>query len=168
MKWTTQELKKKQSIEINELVDLSKVKERDKQIRDISPVKVTGLGKVSGDAYTFTLKIEGTLTLPCSRTLEDVQLPFQIETKEVFLEHANEWDEEEDNQDNVHVIDGETIDLVPHIKEHILLEIPLQIFSDKVTDELPKGEDWQLLTEETKHNRIDPRLADLQKFFDKN
>ncbi|HHY20853.1 MAG TPA: DUF177 domain-containing protein [Bacilli bacterium] len=169
MKWTVQQLYslRRKEILINETIDLDEIKQVDPQIRQISPVEISGKVTSSDSLITFQLRIKGVLTLPCSRTLEDVSLPFDIETKENYLMPDTYSYHSEDDED-VHIIEGDVIDLIPVIKEHILLAIPLQIYADDADKKgLQSGEDWELLTEETKQNRIDPRLADLAKFFDK-
>ncbi|WP_231686864.1 YceD family protein [Bacillus sp. JCM 19034] len=57
----------------------------------------------------------------------------------------------------------------PVIEEAVLLEIPIQVFAENVSKPIapPEGKHWELVTEEKKENRIDPRLADLAKFFEK-
>ncbi|UOE92944.1 YceD family protein [Alkalihalobacillus sp. LMS39] len=167
MKWTIQQLhaQKSKGIQFNETLDLSDLRKLDPQIRRVSPVEVSGEAHVSSDIVTFPLHIKGTLTLPCSRTLNDVELPFDIEAKETFRLYETNW--EQDGEDDIHSVEGDVIDLIPYIKELILLEIPLQIFSEQEEGRAPKsGDDWELVKEEDLKNRTDPRLAELSKFFD--
>lgn len=104
------------------------------------------------------------MTLPCSRTLAPVKFPFEVKTTEVFK--LNQWVAADEDAE-FHEPEGDIIDLIPYVKQAILLEIPIQIFSEGLKGEAPdSGEDWELLTEENKKQRIDPRLADLAKFFD--
>ncbi|OIJ09792.1 hypothetical protein BKP35_15005 [Anaerobacillus arseniciselenatis] len=167
MKWTVQQLNtlKNKGIKIDEMVDVSDLKEMDTEIREVSLVHVKGEGSISNHSVTFSLEISGEMVLPCSRTLADAKFSFQTETVEVFKFH-DDWGEF-DEEDGVHEIENDTVDLLPYIKQAILLEIPLQIFSEDLEGEAPpSGEDWELLTEDNKKERIDPRLADLAKFFD--
>lgn len=167
MKWTVQQLYslRKKEIAFSDTINLDELKQVEPEIRHISPVEISGKVSSSDSLITFQLHIKGTLTLPCSRTLEDVLFPFDIETKENYLIPDTYSYHSED--DDVHMIEGDVIDIVPVIKEHILLAIPLQIYADGAAEKgLQSGQDWELLTEETKRNRIDPRLADLAKFFD--
>ncbi len=171
MKWTIQQLNalKHKGIEFDEFLDLGDISKQDPQIRSISPVHVKGRAIYSKDIISFPLEIEGTITLPCSRTLANVQLPFEIQTMERFIVNQS-WQTDFDDElgDDIHPVEGEVIDLIPYIKEHILLQIPLQIFSDSDKGEAPpSGKDWELVTEEQMKDRIDPRLADLAKFFEK-
>ena len=151
-------------VDVNELIDIS-------EIRRIPPVHVKGHGDFGSNKVTFTLTIEGTMILPCSRTLKDATHSFKIETSETYLlspEGFGHPDEE-----NLHQVEGEVLDLLPMIKENILLEIPIQIFCDDPSKEggAPQsGQDWEVITEHDKKDKIDPRLAALKDFFneDKN
>jgi uncharacterized protein len=75
------------------------------------------------------------------------------------------------DEENLHSVEGHFLDLMPYIQEQILLEKPIKVVAgpnapDKKAP--PEGEGWQVVTEEDRKNRIDPRLADLAKFFDKD
>ena len=78
MKWAIAQLIKQgsQIFEIDELVDFSDVVKHHDEIRKLSKVKVTGTGQLQGKKVVFNLHIEGTMTLPCALTLEDVDYPF--------------------------------------------------------------------------------------------
>jgi uncharacterized protein len=167
MKWSVQQLNtlKSKGIKIDEMVDVSDLIKLNHDIRDISLVHVKGEGTFSNHSVTFPLEIKGEMVLPCSRTLADVSYPFQIETAEMFKLH--DWIGFDDLDDEIHHLENDTLDLIPYIKQAILLEIPMQIFCEDMQGKaLPKGNDWELLTEENKKERVDPRLADLSKFFD--
>ncbi|MBU9720459.1 MULTISPECIES: YceD family protein [Bacillaceae] len=167
MKWSVQQLLpfKEKGLHIDESVNLSELKEIDREIRDISPVRVTGDAYFSKQAITFRLVISGTMTLPCARTLNDVDYPFTIEATEIF--QLDEW-ATFDEEDEVHEVKENTVDLFPYVKERILLEKPMQVFSDKDEGPAPAtGHGWELKDEsDEEDNKIDPRLKDLQKFFD--
>lgn len=165
MKWTIQQLNvlKNKGLQFDETIDISDLKHVNREIKEISTVNVKGKASFVNRSITFFLDISGEMTLPCSRTLADVHFPFHIETTEVFK--LDQWASSED--DELHEPEGDIIDLVPYVKQAILLEIPIQIFSEGLKGEAPEsGEDWEFLTEENKKQRIDPRLADLAKFFD--
>lgn len=170
MKWSINQLNQlaRKGLTIDEIVDVSDLKDIDKTIRDVSPVHITGRGDLSSTKATFHLTISGSMILPCSRTLVDVKFPFEIRTTETFLlRDTSDFDLESD--DDVHQVRGEVIDLLPLIKENILLEIPIQIFSDDSNsqDGAPQsGQDWEVISEEDNKKKIDPRLAGLAKFFE--
>ncbi|MFC3882690.1 YceD family protein [Bacillus songklensis] len=169
MKWSVHQLYKLQQkgLKLDEYVDMSEAKEVEPQIRAIKPVHVTGRADISTTKVTFHLNISGEMTLPCSRTLVDVPYPFQVETTETFMLKPVEFELEED----VHYVKGEVVDLDPIIKEHILLEVPMQVFCENPNAEgaAPQsGKDWEVVTEQEKIDQIDPRLAALQNFFKKD
>lgn len=167
MKWSVHQLHQLQTkgLAIDETVDVSDLKQIDKMIRDISPVHVEGRADIGVTKFTFHLTIEGTMVLPCSRTLVDVSYPFTIHTTETFF--LNDYDVNPD--EDTHLVQGDSIDLLPIVKELVLLEIPLQVFAegDNVQGAPQSGVGWEVITEEQVKNKIDPRLASLAKFFDK-
>jgi len=170
LKWTINQLNQlaHKGLTIDETVDVKDIMELEKSIRDISPVHVTGRADLSSTKASFHITISGSMILPCSRTLVDVKFPFEIGTTETFLlKDTSVYDLESD--EDVHLIRGEVIDLLPIIKENILLEIPMQIFCDDSNSEdaAPQsGQDWEVITEDDNKNKIDPRLAGLAKFFE--
>jgi uncharacterized protein len=168
VKWTIHQLHQLQNkgLTIDETIDVSDLKQVDKSIRDVSPVHIEGRADLSSTKFTFHLSIKGTMVLPCSRTLVDVLYPFEIHTTETFLLNDYDYTTDEDP----HVVQGEIIDLLPIVKELILLEVPMQIFSkdENVEGAAPQsGKDWEVITEEQVKDKIDPRLAGLAKFFEK-
>ncbi|KEZ49976.1 MULTISPECIES: YceD family protein [Metabacillus] len=169
MKWSINELNKLQNkgLQIDETIQLTDMRGALSEVRDISPVKVTGRADLGSSKAVFHLTLSGTLILPCARTLVDVPFPFEIHTTETFLLKPNaDFEMEED----VHHVQEDIVDLIPVIKENILLEVPMQVFSDSVEENdqaaPQEGKDWKVISEEENKNKIDPRLAGLSKFFD--
>ncbi|MCY9268213.1 YceD family protein [Bacillus licheniformis] len=165
MKWTIHQLNQmpKKDFEFDETVDLSELFQSS-EIRSISPVRVKGRAEIRSKQAAFDFTISGEMILPCSRTLVDVRYPFSISTKELFIFHKTEEMEDED----IHIVEDDLIDLTPVVKEEILLEIPMQIFCESVQKEEgapQEGKDWQVITEDDRKDRIDPRLAGLGKLL---
>ena len=170
MKWTISQLQKirDKHLQIDEIVDVTDIKERDAQIRDVSPMKVTGRADIGSTKVTFHLRLSGKFILPCSRTLVDVNYPIDIETTETFLFKTAgiEYD-----GDDVTIVEGDVVDLLPVIKENLLLEIPMQVFCEDVNLEeaAPQsGNDWTVISEEENKQKVDPRFAKLADFFENN
>lgn len=168
MKWTITQLQKyrDKGLVLDEMVNVSEIMEYDKQIRDVSPIHLTGRADISATKIAFHIRLTGELTLPCSRTLVDVKLPVDIKTTETFLLKAdhNYYDGED-----ITVVQGDVVDLMPIIRENLLLEVPMQVFCEDANpeDAAPQsGKDWAVVSEERQEKKIDPRLADLAKFFD--
>ncbi|ADU30866.1 YceD family protein [Evansella cellulosilytica] len=167
MKWSVPQLLalKEKGLHIDESVNVNELKELDREIRDITPVRILGDAHITNRAATFELQLSGTMTLPCARTLNDVKYPFKIRATEIFqLDQWATFDEEDD----VHEVEANTVDLLPYVKEQILLEKPLRVISDEEEGDAPaSGKGWELQTkEEEQEKKIDPRLKELEKFFD--
>ncbi|WP_438316866.1 YceD family protein [Sporosarcina sp. FA9] len=174
MKWSINQLQRYRSgdMPLDEVVNLDSVKKRNPEIRSIKPIQVTGSCKIGPRDITCRFRLEGTMILPCSRTWEDVDYPFVIESVEQFS-----WDETVlATNDEIHPVVGDFVVLTPVFEELVLLEVPLQVFganADKMKQADGKG--WLYVTEE-EHNarlqeeqktKVDPRLAGLANFFDK-
>ncbi len=169
LKWTLTQLQKyrNKDFNINETVRFDEIKQDDPTIREVSPMQISGRGDIGSTRITFHLNIEGYLILPCSRTLVDVKYPINVETTETFLLQDSIYQAEEE----AHQVKGDVIDLSPIIREIILLEIPMQVFCDDfdAEDAAPQsGKDWEVVQEEAVSDKVDPRLAGLAKFFDKD
>ena len=168
MKWTISQLQKyrNKDFPVDETVRVDEIKETDSSIRDVSPMHITGRVDISATKVTFHITIEGHLILPCSRTLVDVNYPVSVETTETFLLGIAEYETEEE----VHQVKGDVIDLMPVIREILLLEVPIQVFCEENQSQeegAPQsGKDWEVIHEKEKHQKVDPRLAGLAKFFD--
>lgn len=175
MKIAIQQLQKhrRDGMKIDQMVNLEEVKKRNSDIRDITPIHVTGHCTIGSQQLTCQLQLKGMLTLPCARTWEDVEFPVDIETVEIFT-----WSENGlgGTDDNVHAVKTETIDFQPVLEELILLEIPMQVFSENADQTVIKGgEEWSYSTDEEvqaekeeAQPKPDPRLADLAKYFDQS
>ena len=175
MKIAIQQLQKhrKDGMPIDQIVQLDAVKKRNSDIREISPIHVTGHCTIGSQQLTCQLQLKGMLTLPCARTWEDVEFPIDIESVEIFT-----WSEidPKDRQDNIHPVTTETIDFQPVLEELILLEVPMQVFKDDADQAvITGGNDWSYSTDEQVEAekeetppKPDPRLADLAKYFDQS
>ncbi|MBT2697717.1 uncharacterized protein QF028_003746 [Neobacillus sp. B4I6] len=169
MKWTLSQLQKYRNKDfmIDEMVRVDEIKQDDPTIREVSPMHITGRGDIDSTKVTFHLKIEGYLILPCSRTLVDVKLPINVETTETFLLQGSVYETEEE----AYQVNSDVIDVMPILREILLLEVPMQVFCDDVNheDAAPQsGKDWEVVHEEDQSKKMDPRLAGLAKFFDEN
>ncbi|WP_156290440.1 YceD family protein [Oceanobacillus salinisoli] len=169
MKFTLGQIRKHANQEpftFDEHVDVSELQTMNNDIREIKPVHVLGHCTQRGNQFIFSFTIEGEMILPDARTLVDVPYPFKMKATEIFSTSSYMGKEEEEQE--IHPVNGDTIDLTPYIKENILLEIPFRVFSDKDTDNAPfSGEGWEFLSEEEEKSKVDPRLQKLQSLLDK-
>lgn len=148
-------------------VDVSTLESLNNDIRKIEPVEVDGFCTVDQDEFIFSYTIQGKMILPCARTLVDVPYSFSIEATEVFTTKQSLTEEEE--EDEVHQLTDDTIDLTPYIIQSIVLETPYRVFSDDA--EIEGGDGWDFYEEDERRKqeekKIDPRLAKLQVLLDK-
>lgn len=168
MQWAVEELKRlgNRTLKFDEYVNVDDILDKNGEIRQISPVRVQGHVIVSKTLISFHLHISGTMVLPCSLTLVDVDYPFSIETIESFQLNEHVPVDEGENE-FIHSIEGQIIDLKPIIKENVLLSVPMKVVHPdaKISE---SGEGWEFVTGEKKKDAIDPRMAKLAEFFNKD
>ena len=168
MKWAIAQLIKHGSeiFEINELVDFTDILKKSDDIRKLSKVKVTGTGQLQGKKVIFNLHIEGTMTLPCALTLDDVDYPYSVDTVEVFVLDSENYQEGDDE----YLVTGTTVELAPVVWQNIVLQKPLRVVKEGAYDELKK-QGIELESEDDLHEsksevpKVDPRLAVLSKLL---
>lgn len=172
MKFTVAQIRKNsftEPMEFEGFVDVSELETMDNDIRRIDPAKVHVTFHVDDEEIIVSMKITGEMILPCARTLVDVPYNYEILEDEVFT--TSPYYTEEDKINEVHLIEGEVLDLMPYIVENILLEIPFRVFTK---EENPKGaaptegEGWNFVREEIKEKTIDPRLKKLESLLENN
>ena len=128
-------------LEYHNSIILDEMLYKDTDIRSLSPIDVEiTIIRSSDSSYNMNLRIKGTMVLPCSLTLKDVNYPFDIKT-EVKVSNDDE------NYDEYVKINQNNIDIIPIIWQNILLEIPLRVESEDVSDSIVSGEGWKLIRE---------------------
>lgn len=125
------------------------------EIRRITPVKVRGFISNNEEEYELDIKITGTMTLPCARTLKDVEYPFDIDINEIIGE----------NNDNSLEIIQNRLEIFPIIWQYILVDVPLRVLAPDAKEQSLEGDGWRLITEDDKKEVIDPRLAKLKDYI---
>ena len=126
----------KDMIKINDEITFSKEDLKHTELIDLYGVKVDGYLKRQEDNYLISLKISGTMVLPCSRTLEPTKHQFDIEVENVFPENDEKIKKNK-----------KTIDILPIIWENILMEIPIKIINPKSKNVKLSGDGWELITD---------------------
>lgn len=170
MKFTLAEIRKSsynERLEYEDNVDVSELETMNNDIRRISPAHVRVSFVNDGEEIIASLDIDGEMILPCARTLVDVPYNYQIKTSEVFTTSPHYTGEDAENE--IHPINGEVLDLIPYIKENILLEIPFRVFSKEENPEgaaPSEGQGWAFVQKETKEKTIDPRLKKLESLLE--
>lgn len=134
--------RKENELIFNEVITLDKSIYENTDIRELSPLDVSiNIHRFNDFEYNMDLIIKGTMILPCSITLKDINYPFEIKT-EVKLTNNTENDEE-----YVKIIQN-NIDIIPIIWQNIVLEIPLKVTSEDISDSIQSGDGWKLIRED--------------------
>ncbi len=123
-------------------------------ILELNDVKIKGdISKNSLEDYNINIIVKGTMVLPCSISLKPVNYDFNVKIEGNLTEMLAEFTENLKNNQK-------TIDIFPIIWENILMEIPIRIVSDDISDVKTKGEGWELITDE--ESPVNPNLAKLK------
>ncbi|GFH40680.1 YceD family protein [Lactococcus insecticola] len=153
MKWSLQELTKKKSVEFAEThLDLAKeLITREPEILAVSEVLVNGRVDADKEIYVLNYTADYTLTLPSSRSLTPVEVPMSLAVSELFTTQAYLDDNKADlDADMLFILEKDVIDLDESVADNILLELPMKVLTkdEENASEMPKGDTWQVLTEE--------------------
>ena len=144
----------KSGIDSNVIIDLNysftKEQLENTNILELNDVKIKGEITNGIENYHLKLNIKGTMILPCSISLKPTKYPFSIEIDDELSEFLEE--NLENNQN--------TIDIFPIIWENILMEIPLKVVNEDLSDVKKEGEGWKFITD--KEERINPELEKLK------
>ena len=144
----------KSGIDSNVLIDLNysftKEQLENTSILELNDVKIKGEITNGIEDYHIKLSIKGTMILPCSISLKPTKYPFSIEIDDDLSEFLEE--NLENNQNS--------IDIFPIIWENILMEIPLKVVNEDLSDVKKEGEGWKFITD--KEERINPELEKLK------
>ena len=128
--------------EYKDIITLDESLYKNTDIRYLSPLEViANIKRVTDSSYIMLLEIKGEMILPCSITLKDVNYPFDIKT-EVKLSNNDEEDEE-----YIKIIQN-NIDILSIIWQNIVLEIPLKVVSEDISNSPISGDGWKLIIEE--------------------
>ena len=124
-------------LNIHENITIPQEYIKESELIDINNVIIDGtIFKDSLDNYNLNLQIEGTMILPCSRTLKPTEHKFKADIEENI----------EENEEKTKKI-KKTIDILPIIWENILMEIPIRIINPEAENKNIKGEGWELITD---------------------
>ena len=167
-----------QTLKIDETVDLfTSLQKRLPELIAATPFEVKGTVRNDNLGWVSHLKINGTLTLPSTRSLMPVALQINLAIEELYvLEETQPSQEVQDDLDEtVIVIENDQIDLQTAIEDHIILSIPTQIFTaDELANQtMPEGEGWSVISEDEYADQLEdekeqpnPEFEKLKGLFD--
>lgn len=110
----------------------------DTGILELNDCKITGIISNKYDEFYLDLTVDGIMILPCAISLKPVNYPINIKITGSISELYPKNDINVEN----------TIDIFPIIWENILMEIPLKVVSDDLSDVKTSGDGWKLVTED--------------------
>ena len=135
-----------ESISFDDVIEIDNEHLKRTEIRRITPVIVKGvITKNSDYTYLLSIGISGTMVLPCSITLEDVDYPFNIEINEFLDEN------DENNEEYIKIFEN-SIDIFPIVWQNIVMEIPLKVVSPNANRRNISGIGWNLISEDDLNN----------------
>jgi len=165
--------RRKDGLKLDYTEDLSHLSKEIQQLHQISPVKVVGLAQAVGGIYTLKGTVSTELTLQCSRCLTNFSYDLKNQFDEVYIPNDIEmnWDHKENvEEDNVHYLDSDEIDITKIVEEAVLIQIPMVPICKEDCKGLCSncGNNLNQTSCDCKTEVIDPRLAALSKWFKKN
>lgn len=136
MKWSLQQLNKfyNQNYSFEDSFDFTEEIENISDILGISEVKVIGkIHVLELNTFSFDLNIKCKLILEDARTLDPVDFDIDLDVTETYSVEGK-------GDDDIRVIETNTVELRPAVWENILLEKPIRIVKEESPSELDKEE----------------------------
>lgn len=138
-----------------------------RDIAQVTPVAAELDASFDAGVLRVDGQMSGDIVFLCSRCLQEVKKHLEVPFHETFSQDKQY--EDEDSDEDVFYIPQPEFDLVPYLEAAFLLEMPFVALCEEdckglcpVCGTNRNESDCHCNTE-----RIDPRLADLQKFFER-
>ncbi|MGB8957081.1 MAG: YceD family protein [Tumebacillaceae bacterium] len=157
-----------EGVNLQESVELPNLVKENRQLvaakpiqADLHGIEASGVGIVQGNLTTQA-------TYRCSRCLCDFSEELHVPFDESFLQVDKvPGDQEGDEEERIPVV-GDTIDLTPYLEQAVNLALPYSpVCREDCAGLCPEcGVNRNEVTCSCNTERIDPRLADLAKFFE--
>ncbi|UUX34203.1 YceD family protein [Fundicoccus culcitae] len=176
MKWTIRRIKESPDgvLTFDELIHVAEaIQMRNKSVVNLEPVQVSGYLSAIDNEIILHCQAKVNITLPSTRSLKPVLLQLTIPIKERYV-YPNFDTNLQDYEETTIVLEHDYIDLESAVIDAILLNLPMRVLAeDEGNHDLPKGNDWMVLTEEdykrqqkeASDQKIDERFAGLQSLF---
>lgn len=129
-------------VKFEDFIEFDKEYIKNTDIRSISIIQVSGsVKKTMEELYSLSIDVSGNMILPCSVSLEDVEIPIDINISEILTDNP-------DLDEEYLKVNGKSIDIKPIIWQNILMEIPIKIVKEGLNRNNFNGAGWKLLTED--------------------
>ena len=143
-------------IDIDQEVIIDKELLDETEIIELKNTYVKGyITKDDINEFNLTVRVYGTMVLPCSVSLKPTNHDFDFEIDDNINKLLEELGKTLKNDEN-------TIDIFPIIWENILMEIPMRIVNEDIHDVKLQGDGWKVITEKEDNEEINPELAKLK------
>lgn len=146
-------------VDMNEIISFDLDDKQKKSIKVLKDINV--LAHVYKDDLTniyLDIEIYGNMILECARTRVDVNYPFETKYSTSLEEIYEENQKSMQNLENV-------LDISQSLWQNIVVEVPLRIVADDVTEENIYGDGWKLVSNPEVDKPIDPRLEKLRELL---
>jgi uncharacterized protein len=146
--------------------DLSQVAKENPQIIAIDPLHVELCASMENQTCTVDGQMETLVTYHCSRCLTEFAEPLRVPFHEQFVQDETKADVDDDQ---VHIV-SDTIELDPYIEQAVVLDLHYRPLCKETCQGLcPKcGANKNTESCSCDTRVVDPRLADLAKFFEQD
>ena len=137
--------------------EFTKEKLENSDLLELNNVHISAtITRNSFDEYEINGNITGEMILPCSVTLKPVKVPLDTDFDVNIADFIKETEEKSIICENI-------LDIFPIIWENILMEIPMKVVSDDVSNQTMGGDGWKFVSEkeEIKTNPELEKLKDL-------
>lgn len=145
-------------LDVNIIKEIDNIEHNGQQIDFISPVNVIGTITNLGELFIFEGSVEISFKTSCNRCLNDYQTSLKIDVTEKFAQEEN---------DDVNVFYGDSIDLKDMVINNIILNLPIGFFCSETCQGLcPKcGINKNHEQCDCPEDDCDPRLEKLKSLF---
>ncbi|MGI6587639.1 MAG: YceD family protein [Peptococcia bacterium] len=96
----------------------------------LKPIHVKGHVSNQGNFLELLMRIKTEVMLPCSRCLDEVKLPLDLEVVDQYYskeEWSNLSEVDEEDSSAVFFLEGDWLDLKQVVRENLLLNLPMRI-----------------------------------------
>lgn len=148
-------------------LDPAEIKSRHQEIRSVTPVEAVGEAAKLGNLYDVNGKMDADVNFVCSRCLTPFKQHVHVPFSESFTSDESLFVDEESD---IQLLDGDEIELDSLLSEDFLLALPAFPLCAKDCKGLCPtcGVNRNEQPCNCKNERIDPRLAGLADFFQKD
>lgn len=158
-------LAKKMPVQIRQNLDVAHLFKARNDAASAEPLQID----VQAKYVAGIVEVAGELTLPlefsCSRCLARFCRKLRVPFKQGFAQDASKVDED---SDDIHLVSDDHMEITPYVEEAVLLEIPfVPLCKEDCRGLNQSGVNLNAYPDAPQGERIDPRLAALADFFEK-